>query len=160
MANVYLSIGSNVNRSENIRSCIDSLSAIFGQLSLSPVYESTAVGFEGDNFYNLVVGVETNLRVGELSTILKKIEDQHGRDRKAPKFGPRTLDIDIITVDDMVGEVDGIKLPRDELLKNAFVLLPMAVLIGDQLHPETGLSYQSHWERFDKSKQFLKEIDF
>jgi 2-amino-4-hydroxy-6-hydroxymethyldihydropteridine diphosphokinase len=45
-------------------------------------------------------------------------------------------------------------------LKNAFVLLPMAVLIGDQLHPETGLSYQSHWERFDKSKQFLKEIDF
>ena len=66
MANVYLSIGSNVNRSENIRSCIDSLSAIFGQLSLSPVYESTAVGFEGDNFYNLVVGVETNLRVGEI----------------------------------------------------------------------------------------------
>ena len=52
MAKVYLSIGSNVNRSENIRSCIDSLAAIFGQLSLSPVYESTAVGFEGDNFYN------------------------------------------------------------------------------------------------------------
>ena len=61
MANVYLSIGSNVNRSENIRSCIDSLAAFFGQLSLSPVYESTAVGFEGDNFYNLVVGVETCL---------------------------------------------------------------------------------------------------
>ena len=160
MSSVYLSIGSNVDRRHNVKSCITSLKAIFGNLSMSPVYESDSVGFEGDNFYNLVVGVETNLRVGEISTILKKIEDQHGRDRKAPKFGPRTLDIDIITVDDMVGEVDGIKLPRDELLKNAFVLLPMTVLIGDQIHPETGLSYQSHWERFDKSKQFLREIDF
>ena len=160
MPSVYLSIGSNVDRRHNVKSCITSLKAIFGNLSMSPVYESDSVGFEGDNFYNLVVGVETNLRVGEISTILKKIEDQHGRDRKAPKFGPRTLDIDIITVDDMVGEVDGIKLPRDELLKNAFVLLPMAGRIGEQLHPEPGLSYQSHWERFDKSKQFLKEIDF
>ena len=109
MANVYLSIGSNVNRSENIRSCIDSLAAIFGQLSLSPVYESTAVGFEGDNFYNLVVGVDNKSQSGgDINPA--EIEDQHGRDRKAPKFGPRTLDIDIITVDNMVGEVDGIKL--------------------------------------------------
>ena len=69
MANVYLSIGSNVNRSENIRSCIDSLSAIFGQLSLSPVYESTAVGFEGDNFYNLVAVSYTHLTLPTICSV-------------------------------------------------------------------------------------------
>ena len=160
MPSVYLSIGSNVDRRHNVKSCISSLKAIFGNLSMSPVYESDSVGFEGDNFYNLVVSVQTALSVGQISQVLKKLENEHGRDRSAPKFGPRTLDIDIITVDDFVGEYDGVKLPREELLENAFVLLPMVKLIGNELHPETKRSYIDHWHEFDKTKQFLTEISF
>lgn len=80
---------------------------------------------DGDNFYNLVVGIETEFSVGELSSYLKALEDQNGRRRDCPRFSARTLDIDILTYDDAVGTIDGILLPRQETLENAFVLLPL-----------------------------------
>lgn len=160
MAKVYLSLGSNIDRHIHITLALDTLEQCFGDLSLSSVYESDSVGFSGDNFYNLVVEVTSDKSVGQISIILKEIEDKNGRDRSAPRFGPRSLDIDILAVDDVFGHYDGIELPRDEILKNAFVLRPLAELIPDGMHPVTGKSYKQHWLEYDKEKQKLWPIDF
>ncbi|MBA55887.1 MAG: 2-amino-4-hydroxy-6-hydroxymethyldihydropteridine diphosphokinase [Pseudomonadales bacterium] len=155
MARVYLSLGSNIDRERYIRAGLNALEAKFGGLIVSPVYESEAVGFDGDNFYNLVVGIETYLSVGELQRVIKAIEDDNGRVRSGPKFSPRTLDIDILTYDDRVGEVDGVALPRDEILTNAFVLLPLADVAGAELHPQVQRSYAELWADYDKQQQAL-----
>lgn len=155
MARVYLSLGSNIDRERYIRAGLTALEAEFGGLIVSPVYESEAVGFDGDNFYNLVVGIETYLGVGELQRVIKAIEDDNGRVRSGPKFSPRTLDIDILTYNDCVGQVEGVELPRDEILKNAFVLLPLADVAGHELHPQVKRSYADLWSDYDKQQQAL-----
>lgn len=155
MAAVYLSIGSNENKEANIKGCLQALADQFGALQLSKIYESEAVGFDGENFYNLVAKIETDLAVGQLNEALKAIEDQFGRDRSGPRFSGRTLDIDILTYDDIAGEVDGVKLPRDEITENAFVLLPLAEIAPDEIHPEQQVTYARLWFFFDKEKQKL-----
>lgn len=160
MALIYLSLGSNIDREHHIGAALDALAGRFGTLDISTVYESVAVGFDGDSFFNLVVGVNSDLPVGEVTKILKHIEDCHGRDRSAPKFGPRSLDIDILTVDNLAGEFDGISLPRSEVLKNAFVLQPLAELAADMTHPLTHKTIGEHWQEFDKASQDLWPVKF
>ncbi len=160
MALIYLSLGSNVEAQRNIEAAMDALADTFGELIISSVYESEAVGFEGDSFYNLVVGIYSTHSIGDLSKILKAVEDVQGRDRTAPKFGARSLDIDILTVDDRVGLIDGVSIPRDEILKNAFVLQPLAEIAAMAVHPQLGTSYLQLWQEFDKDKQKLWPIDF
>jgi len=158
MASVFVSIGSNIDKEKNIKACLQELAIHFTELVLSPIYESEAVGFSGDNFFNLVAKFNTDLSVGELNTALKAIEDNHGRERTGPKFSGRTLDIDILTYDDLVGEIDGVNLPRDEITKNAFVLLPMKDIAADVLHPELKVSYGRLWFFYDKDKQKLWQV--
>jgi 2-amino-4-hydroxy-6-hydroxymethyldihydropteridine diphosphokinase len=160
VALIYLSLGSNVERYLRITAALDALTERFGELTLSSVYESNSVGFQGDNFLNLVAGIYSESSLGEVSIILKQMENDNGRDRSAPHFGPRSLDIDILTMDNVSGEVDGIELPRDEVLKNAFVLLPLAEIAPDTNHPITGQSYAEHWQCYDKSKQKLWPVPF
>jgi len=160
MTTVYLSLGSNIERKRNIVAALDALAENFGALVVSTVYESEAVGFKGDNFYNLVVAIQTQLSVGELSNCLKSIEDKNGRTRLGPKFSGRTLDIDILTYDFLLGEVDGVELPRDEITKNAFVLCPMAEIAGLELHPELKQCYKDLWQVYDRKSQNLWPVDF
>ena len=152
MAKVLLSIGSNIDQQRYITAGLDALSGQFGSLLISSVYESVAIGFDGDNFYNLVVGIETEFSVGELSSYLKALEDQNGRRRDCPRFSARTLDIDILTYDDAVGTIDGILLPRQETLENAFVLLPPAELVPNEVHPVAKLNYKTLWQRYDRQE--------
>ena len=160
MTAIYLSLGSNVNRHKNIVAALDALSAVFGELQISSVYESKSVGFDGSNFFNLVVGAETLLSIAELSEKLKRIEDDNGRKRNGPKFSPRTLDIDILTYGDFVGVESGVELPRAEITKNAFVLLPLAEIAPQLLHPQLQKSYQQLWSEYDQYSQSLWSIDF
>ncbi|MES2919179.1 MAG: 2-amino-4-hydroxy-6-hydroxymethyldihydropteridine diphosphokinase [Pseudomonadota bacterium] len=160
MPRVYLGLGSNIDRERNIRAALQALAAIFDPLLVSPVYESESVGFAGSNFYNLVVGIDTDLPVGELSALLRGIEDANGRVRGGAKFAPRTLDIDILTYGNACGEIDGVQLPRDEILKNAFVLRPLADIAPNDRHPETTRPYAEHWEAYDPARQKLWPIDF
>lgn len=160
MAQVYVSIGSNIDREEHITACLDAMAECFGELTLSPIYESEAVGFGGDNFYNLVAGFSCHRTVGELAALLRAIENDNGRRRDGPRFSSRTLDIDILTYGDTTGVVDGVKLPRDEILENAFVLWPLANVAPDTPHPLVGTTYAELWRAYDKRRQHLWPIDF
>ncbi|MDF1780211.1 MAG: 2-amino-4-hydroxy-6-hydroxymethyldihydropteridine diphosphokinase [Alcanivoracaceae bacterium] len=157
---VFLSFGSNIDRENNIRGGLDALAKQFGQVRLSPVYESESVGFDGEPFLNLVAEIHTRLSVGELAQLLRDIEADHGRRRGEKKFSSRTLDIDILTYDDLVGEHDGVSLPRDEILKHAFVLRPLADLAPQQLHPQLKKSYAALQQEKDFSDQRLWTVPF
>ncbi|MBN3563752.1 2-amino-4-hydroxy-6-hydroxymethyldihydropteridine diphosphokinase [Aliamphritea spongicola] len=159
MAKVFVSIGSNQEREHNICGALDALQATFSELRLSPVYESDAVGFDGAPFYNLVAEFTTDLELAALNATLKDIEDQHGRCRKSDSLG-RTLDIDILTYDNLIGDFDGVQLPRAEVLVNSFVLRPLAELSPKSRHPESGETYQDLWRDADKDKQPLTAVDF
>lgn len=160
MSNVYLGLGSNINRHHHIAAALDALQEVFGALKISPVYESKSVGFDGSNFFNLVVGVQTDLAVPVLSEILKKIEDENGRCRQGPKFSPRTLDIDILTYGEFVGTEHGVTLPRAEITQNAFVLLPLKDIAADEKHPALNETYAALWQSYDKAAQQLWPVDF
>jgi 2-amino-4-hydroxy-6-hydroxymethyldihydropteridine diphosphokinase len=157
---VYLSLGSNINRYQHIHAGLDALFEHFGELQISPVYESKSVGFDGSNFFNLVVGIATELSIPALSEVLKKIEDENGRSRSGPKFSPRTLDIDILTYGDFVGVDHDIALPRAEITQNAFVLLPLTDLAAHQQHPQLGKTYAELWRAYDKQSQTLWPVEF
>ncbi len=159
MAKVYVSIGSNIDRELHVTAALDALLDDFGVLEVSSVFESEAVGFEGDSFLNLVVGFSTELEVGALSLALKKLEESNGRIKNAPKFCSRTLDIDILTYDNVVGDIDGVCLPRPEILENAFVLWPLSEVAGGSQHPEEGHDYAEIWRVFDRPQK-LWPIDF
>jgi 2-amino-4-hydroxy-6-hydroxymethyldihydropteridine diphosphokinase len=157
---VFLGLGSNLEREKNIRAGLLALKNVFGDLKLSHVYESESVGFKGSNFYNLVVSLQTDLSIAELSETLKKIEDNNGRVRTGPKYSPRTLDIDILTFGDFVGVEAGVELPRAEITENAFVLLPLSELAPNELHPCLNKSYSELWKSYDKTAQMLWVVPF
>jgi 2-amino-4-hydroxy-6-hydroxymethyldihydropteridine diphosphokinase len=146
-ARVYVSLGSNVDREAKIRLAVTALRAQFGEVELSPVYDSEAVGFDGSDFLNLVAGVDTSLEVEAVAAIFHNIEDQLGRDRSLPKFASRPIDLDILTYDDLILDVPGIHIPRPEILHNAFVLKPLQDIAADRHHPQLGESYAILWRR-------------
>ena len=156
---VYISIGTNVDRERNVIAALDALNGWFGELVISPVYDSEAVGFDGSPFLNLVVGVDTALPVAELSRRFKQLEAENGRRRDVPKFSARTLDLDILTYGDAVGRIGGVELPRGEILKNAFVLRPLADIAPEILHPVCGKTYGQLWQDYN-TDQKLWRMDF
>lgn len=156
MAQVYLSLGSNIDPHHYIVAGLDALTVQFGELAISPVYESVPVGFDGDNFLNLVVGIRTSLPVGELSQQLKQIEDAYGRDRTGSRFTGITLDIDILTYGDCIGVIDGVTLPRGEVLRNAFVLLPLSELAPAARHAQTGQTFAALWRNYHSDQQLWR----
>ena len=160
MARVYLGVGSNIERERYITAGLDALAGLFGDMDISPVYDSEAIGFEGQPFLNLVVGVNTDLSVAELAKQLRHIEFEHGRPENASRFSSRQLDIDILTYDDLVGVIDGVELPRGEILENAFVLWPLANVAPDEVHPGDGRAYAVLWNEMDIGLQHISKVDF
>lgn len=141
----WISLGSNQQRERSLRAAVSALTERFGPLTLSPVYESAAEGFVGAPFLNLVAGIRTSIPVGQLRETLRGIEVANGRRRGAARFAPRTLDLDLLTYGDQVGEIDGYQLPRDEILTYAFVLGPLADVAPQERHPTTGHTYAELW---------------
>ncbi len=160
MARIYISLGSNIDREANTRAGVQALREAFGDLQLSSVYESEAVGFEGAAFYNMVIACDTGLDVHAVNRVLAEIEDAHGRDRSGPRFSSRTLDLDLLLYDDLVINENGLCLPRDEILKNAFVLWPLAEIAPQLKHPVANKTCAELWQAFDKSKENLHPIAF
>ncbi|WNC67927.1 2-amino-4-hydroxy-6-hydroxymethyldihydropteridine diphosphokinase [Thalassotalea nanhaiensis] len=159
MAVVYISIGSNIDRDTQIVVAVNALKHEFEQVELSSVYECEPVGFNGDNFYNLVAKVDTNKPPAYIGELLKQLEKQQGRVDFSKKFSARKMDLDILLYDDLIMD-NPVQIPRDEIPKNAYVLEPLAELAPNTLHPVLQITYQQMWQGFDKSKQYLKKVPF
>ena len=158
MARAFVSVGSNVDREHHVDRAIDALRERFGELQISSVYESEPVGFEGDPFFNLVVAFDTDVDAHRIVAVLREIEDACGRERNAERFSPRTMDLDLLMLDDLVMHDRGIVLPREEIDSQAFVLCPLAEIAGERRHPVNGETLSSMWSRFDASEAGLRKV--
>jgi 2-amino-4-hydroxy-6-hydroxymethyldihydropteridine diphosphokinase len=159
MAHIFISLGSNIDKAHYMRQGIAALHNIIPNLSVSDVFESESVGFDGSNFYNLVCGGQTSLNVDEVCQALRQIEVDNGRVRSAKKFSSRTLDLDLLVFDDLITDQPA-QLPRDEIDKNAFVLWPLAQIAPNVMHPVLKQTYHSLWHSYDKSQQSLWAVEF
>ena len=159
MPRVYVSLGSNIEPARHVRAALEALNQRFGEQLLSPVYESVAVGFEGDNFLNLVSAFDTDEDVHAVAAGLNDIETRLGRVRSGPRFSARTVDLDLLLYDDLVLEEPGLVLPRPEILHNAFVLRPLADIAPSLRHPTDGRSMAELWAAYDQSSQALWPVE-
>ena len=117
---------------------LDSLRLSFGQLRISSVYETAAVGFNGPDFYNLVVAFETDLDVRLLIDRLHDIEVEQGRIRMTQEMTSRLIDLDLLLYGDGILYSEGLDIPRREILEYDFVLQPLAELLPDTVYPVSG----------------------
>lgn len=155
---VWISLGSNLDREASLRGALRRLRERADDLVLSSVYEGPAVGSPGPPFYNLVAGFSTSLGVAALNAWLRAIETALGRVRGPDKNAPRTLDLDLLTYGDRVGVIDGYTLPRDEILRYAFVLAPLAEVAPAERHPIDGRRYDALWAAFPKEDPPLRRV--
>lgn len=160
MPRVFVGIGSNIDRERSIRAGVAELRQQYREVQLSSVYESDAVGFDGDAFYNLVAAFDTEDSIEQVVASLAAIEDRHGRVRNGERFAARTLDLDLLLYGDKIITTESYHVPRDEIPRYAFVLWPLAEMAPEAEHPETGESYATMWEKFDKRNQLLRPIRF
>lgn len=151
MGKAYLSLGSNVEPERHLRSAVAALRERFGTIAVSPAYRFPAVGFDGPDFLNAAAVVDSDLDPFALNDWLHALEDAHGRDRSGPRFGDRTLDIDVVFYDDRVLDGPGnLRLPRPEL-KHAFVLMPLAEIAPAFVDPASGRSLAQLWAESPES---------
>lgn len=154
---IFLGLGSNIERERHLCAGLDALVGFVDSLQCSPVFESAPVGINSGPFFNLVVSGETDLPLAELDRRLKLIEADNGRYAPGRKGLP--LDIDVLLYGQQVGDFDGLILPRAEILKNAFVLWPLALHVPQVLHPGVQRSFADLWQTAQIEQQ-LKPIAF
>ena len=159
MATIYISLGTNIDREKYLQAGLQALTAAFGQLTLSSLFESQAVGFQGSAFYNMVIAADTDENIDVVSQILRNIEFQNGREENAKKFSPRTLDLDLLLFDDLILQTPA-QIPRDEITQNAFVLWPLAEIAGDKIHPVEQVSFAQLWQQYNNNTQQLRIVPF
>lgn len=157
LTQVYLGLGSNIGRELNLRAGLDALASFLTDMRCSAVFESQPVGIKSGPFFNLVVSGCTDLSLTELDRRLKFIEAENGR--YAPDRKGLPLDIDVLLYGDLVGNFDGLVLPRAEILKNAFVLWPLSMMAPDRVHPEVGKTMAELW-RDAQIDQVLAPVGF
>ncbi len=159
MARVYLGLGSNIHPVRNLALAYRELAARYGALELSPVFRSAAVGFEGDDFLNLVAGLDTDDAPEAIHAAIERIHDTAGRNRGSQKFGARTLDIDLLLYDDEIIDHPRFSIPRKDILEYSFVLRPLAELAPDLVHPVTKQRIVDHWRAAGPTAEPLERVD-
>jgi 2-amino-4-hydroxy-6-hydroxymethyldihydropteridine diphosphokinase len=142
---VLVAAGSNVAPITNLRRALDVLRRHFPGLQVSPAYANAAVGFEGDDFVNLVVRFDTDLPVQQVLARLHEAEAACGRERDAPKWAPRSMDLDVLLYGDLVCAEPGLTLPRPDLLRRPYMLGPAADIAPDVEHPTARRTLAELW---------------
>ncbi len=155
---VYVAAGSNVEPVLQLGRALAALRAAFPDLVASPAYANAPVGFEGEDFINLAVGFTTTLTLDGVLETLHGIEALCGRERGAPKYEPRRMDLDVLLYGDLVGRFPGATLPRPDLTRRAFMLGPLAAIAPEVVHPTLHRSIAALWAEFDQAAHPLVEV--
>jgi 2-amino-4-hydroxy-6-hydroxymethyldihydropteridine diphosphokinase len=158
MPQVFVAAGSNVAPEEHIARAAREMEREFRDVRFSARYRNRAVGFAGADFINLVAGFGTSLPVEEVLNRLRHIESLCGRPRNAPRWAPRSMDLDILLYGDLVCQQPGLTLPRPDLLVRAYMLGPLADIAPEVVHPGTGLTIAEHWRGFDQRAHPLERV--
>lgn len=148
-ARVFLGLGSNIDAEKNLSLAVKELRVRYGELRTSAVYQSASVGFDGDDFLNLVVELQSNSTAIDICREIEVLHNLAGRNRKSDKWGSRQLDIDLLLYNDWVVDERPVRVPRSDILEYSFVLRPLAELAPALKHPVTGKSMLAHWKEFD-----------
>jgi len=156
---VYIGAGSNIEPEKNLRLACAELRAEFGRLATSPVYESKAVGFDGDDFWNMTMRLSTTRALHDVTDTLERIHDLSGRVRQSDRYSSRTLDLDVLLYGERCTDGPPLQLPRGDLTDYAFVLAPMADLAPDLQHPREKKSMRKLWSEFSEPDQDIRRLD-
>ena len=158
MPRVFVAAGSNVDALRNLEVATRAMAESFPDIRFSPWYRNPAVGFEGEDFINLVAGFTSDLPVHDVVERLRAIEELCGRPRGAPKWAPRSMDLDMLLYGDLVHEEPGLKLPRPDLVKRPYMLGPMADIAPDVRHPTANATIGELWQRFDRGAHTMTPL--
>lgn len=158
MPQVYVAAGSNIEPERHLAMAVRELERQFPGIRFSRWYRNRAVGFEGEDFINLVAGFATDLPIAELLQVLHAIEALCGRPRAAPRWAPRSMDLDVLLYGDLVRQEPHLKLPRPDLLKRAYMLGPLAELAPDLVHPTERRTIGELWRRFDRAAHPMVQV--
>ncbi len=158
MPDVYVAAGSNVEAEKHLALAARELARAFPGTRFSPWYRNRAVGFEGTDFINFVAGFSTERPLEAVIARLQAIEGQCGRTREAPRWAPRTMDLDILLYGERVEDTPALRLPRPDLLRRAYMLGPLADLAPGLRHPTAGLTIGELWACFDRAAHPLIEV--
>ena len=159
MTAVFVAAGSNIEPVANLRLALDMLARRYPSLRCSHAYRNAAVGFEGEDFVNLVVAFETDDDVRKVLSHLHEAEAACGRERDAPKWAPRSMDLDILLFGSQVSDEPGLVLPRPDLVRRPYMLGPTAELAPDLVHPTAGSTMRGLWESFDRDAHHMQPVD-
>ena len=158
MADIYVAAGSNVEPERNLTLASHELVREFPDTRFSSWYRNAAVGFQGDDFINFVAGFSSDLPVHEVVRKLQAIETLCGRPPGAPRWAPRSMDLDILLYDSLICDEPKLKLPRPDLLRRAFMLGPLAELAPGLMHPTAGVTIGELWSRFDPAAHPMHKV--
>lgn len=159
MATVIVGLGSNIDPETNLRLGVGELRRRYGEVDVSAVYRSAAVGFHGADFLNLVASFESESEPAEICEVIAVIHKLAGRDRYGGKWESRPLDIDLLLYDELIMDEGPVRVPREDVLEYSFVLRPLAELAPELVHPVTGKTMLEHWQEFDSSRHPLTPVD-
>ena len=156
MPDVYVGVGSNIDPERNIVTGIDALRETVGAIELSSAYRNPPVGFDGDDFLNLVLRFQSEIGPVAVEQQLGDLEYRAGRARTRAGSGARSLDLDLLLYGSLIDAE--LRLPRDDILAYPFVLCPLAELAPDLVHPITGISIAESWSDMARTNSPLTDI--
>ncbi|RME77188.1 MAG: 2-amino-4-hydroxy-6-hydroxymethyldihydropteridine diphosphokinase [Chloroflexi bacterium] len=159
---VLITIGSNINREQNLPAALDLLGTWPGirLVAVSPVYDTAPIGGRPDQprFYNAAALVETALGPEALKQALRSIEAQLGRRRVADKYAPRPIDLDIAMYGRQVLGLNGRHIPDPEIVRFPHLALPLADIAPDWVHPELGVTLRDIARQMSFSEEEIQKL--
>jgi 2-amino-4-hydroxy-6-hydroxymethyldihydropteridine diphosphokinase len=149
---IYLSLGSNLgDRLANLQNAISSLPPNIQPLTRSSVYETSPWGYSDQpDFYNQVIKAETLFEPTDVLATIKNLEVSLGR-QETFRFGPRLIDLDLLFFDTLILNSPKLTIPHPRITERAFVLVPLAEIAPDLIHPGVGKTIQQLKSSIDNS---------